>query len=126
MSFFESLRRLFGGDVRPRTNDPAVTQDPSSGEDPSDGSDSLQDTAVAMISCDEASARLFEYLDGELEGVSDEEVRRHLEVCKACYPRAQFEKHFLEALQRSQNGGSASASLRERVLRSLAEEHGAD
>ncbi len=77
-----------------------------------------------MISCEEASSRLFEYLDGELEGVSEDEVRSHLEVCEACYPRTQFEKHFLAALKRSQNGGRASETLKERVLRSLAEDPG--
>jgi mycothiol system anti-sigma-R factor len=79
-----------------------------------------------MIPCEEASARLFEYLDGELDGVSEEEVRRHLEVCKLCYPRVQFEKHFLEALRRSRNGGRASDALREQVLRSLAEDDARD
>ena len=79
-----------------------------------------------MIPCEEASARLFKYLDGELEDVSEEEVRRHLAVCEACYPRVQFEKHFLEALQRSQNGGRVSESLRERVLQALAEDEGTD
>ena len=79
-----------------------------------------------MIPCDEAFARLFEYLDGELEGVSEEEVRLHLEVCKACYPRVKFEKHFREALQRSQEGGRVSGSLTERVLQALAEDEGLD
>ncbi len=117
MSFFESLRRFFGGtrqDGRPGGAD-------SSGSNGSPG-----ETGVAMIPCEEASARLFEYLDGELEGVSDEEVRRHLEVCEACYPRVQFERHFLEALRRSQNGGRVSESLRKRVLQSLAEDDGPD
>ena len=120
MSFFESLRRFFGMDGRPGT------KGSSSGRNPDGGSASPQAAPGAMISCDEATARLFEYLDGELEGLSDEEVRRHLEVCQACYPRVQFERHFLDALQRSQNGGSVSASLKERVLRSLAEDHGSD
>jgi mycothiol system anti-sigma-R factor len=111
VSLFESLRRLFGV---------------NGAKSPSGSSGSPQDTAHAMISCDEASARLFEYLDGELEGLSEDEVRRHLEVCKACYPRVQFERHFLQALQRTQNGGRASASLKERVLGSLAEERGSD
>ena len=74
-----------------------------------------------MIDCDEAAARLFEYLDGELDDVSEDEVRRHLEVCKACYPRAQFERHFIEALGRSQNDGHISEELKERVLQALAE-----
>jgi mycothiol system anti-sigma-R factor len=80
-----------------------------------------------MIPCEEATARLFEYLDGELEGVSEEEVRQHLEICKACYPRVQFEKHFLEALHRSQNGGRVSSGgLRDRVLQALAEDKETD
>ena len=113
MSFFKALKRLFSGTgQRGRTD----------GTDASTSSGSPGETAVAMIPCDEASARLFEYLDGELEGLSEEEVRHHLAICEACYPRVQFERHFLEALQRSQNGGRASASLRERVLEALAED----
>ena len=111
MSFFDSLKRLFGSAGRPGR---------------SDGSGSPGESAVAMIPCEEASARLFEYLDGELDDLSEEEVRHHLEVCTACYPRAQFERHFLEALQRSRNGGRASGSLRERVLKTLAEDEGPD
>jgi len=82
---------------------------------------SRAESSGGMISCDEAAARLFEYLDGELDDVSEEEVRRHLDVCKACYPRAQFEKHFIEALGRSQKDGHASDELKERILQALAE-----
>jgi mycothiol system anti-sigma-R factor len=103
VAFFDSLKRLFG----------------STGQN-----GGYDETVVATIPCDEASARLFEYLDGELEDVSEEEVRRHLEVCKACYPRVQFEKHFLDALRRSQDSGRVSESLRDRVLESLAEDEG--
>ena len=117
MAFFDSLKRLLGGTGRNGGSGGAA----SSGSSGSSG-----ETAVAMIPCDEASARLFEYLDGELEGVSEEEVRRHLEVCEACYPRVQFEKHFTEALRRSQNGGRVSETLRERVLQSLAQDEGLD
>ena len=74
-----------------------------------------------MISCEEAAARLFEYLDGELDDASEEDVRRHLEVCKACYPRAQFEKHFIEALGRSQNNGHAPEELKGRILEAIAQ-----
>ncbi len=117
MAFFDSLKRLFGGTGR---------NGGSGGAASSGSSGSSDETAVAMIPCDEASARLFEYLDGELEGVSEEEVRRHLEVCEACYPRVQFEKHFMEALRRSQNGGRVSETLRGRVLQSLAQDEGLD
>ena len=127
MAFFDALKRLFGGTGRNGgsgdTTSPATSGSPTAGG-ASTASGAAGETAVAMIPCDEASARLFEYLDGELEGVSEEEVRRHLEVCEACYPRVQFEKHFLEALRRSQDGGRVSEDLRDRVLRSLAEDEG--
>ena len=103
MTILDALRRLFRGANGPNGGDT------SAGE---------------MISCDEAAARLFEFLDGELESASQDEVRRHLDVCEACYPRVQFEKHFLEALGRSQSNGRASEDLRNRVLQALAEEGG--
>ncbi len=103
MTIFDALKRLLG-----RTN----------------GREMAGASAGGMISCDEAAARLFEYLDGELESVSEEEVRRHLDVCKVCYPRVQFEKHFLAALGRSQTNGRASEELRNRVVQALAEEGG--
>ena len=100
MTAFDRLKRMFG-----------LSGGAGAGSDPSGG----------MISCDEAVARLFEYLDGELDDMSQEEVRLHLEVCKACYPRAQFERHFLEALGRSQRDGHTSEELKGRVLQALAE-----
>ncbi len=109
MAFFDSFKRLFG----------STGQNGGSGEPASP-----DETVVAMIPCDEACARLYEYLDGELEDVSEEEVQRHLEVCEGCYPRVQFEKYFLEALRRSQDGGRVSESLRDRVLQSLVEDEG--
>lgn len=136
MSFFESLRRFFARtsqDDEPggTSSSGGVASDGGTGSSrgsASCGSDggAPDGNAVAMISCEEASARLFEYLDGELEGMSEEEVRLHLEACEACYPRVQFEKHFLEALRRSKGGGRASESLRERVMQSLAEDEGLD
>jgi anti-sigma factor (TIGR02949 family) len=117
VAFFDSLKRLFSG----------TGQKGRSGGTASSGSSGSPDeTAVAMITCDEASARLFEYLDGELEGLSEEEVRNHLAICEGCFPRVQFERHFIEALQRSQNGGRVSGSLRERVLRAVAEDERPD
>ena len=99
MTAFDRLKRLFG-----------LSGDGGNGAGSPGG----------MISCDEAVAGLFEYLDGELDDVSEEDVRRHLKVCKACCPRAQFEKHFLEALGRSQRDGHASEELKGRILQSLA------
>ena len=102
MTVFDGLKRLFG--LRPE----------GEGSGGADGN--------AVISCNEAKDRLFEYLDGELAELSHEEVKRHLKLCKECYPRFQFEKHFLEALHTAEKSGSSSPELKDRILKVLAEE----
>ena len=44
------------------------------------------------MTCDEALRLLAVFLDGELHGVSHAAVEHHLEVCRACYSRAEFER----------------------------------
>lgn len=44
------------------------------------------------ISCEQVIERLFVYLDGELEDVSQETIDRHLAHCRDCFTRAEFEK----------------------------------
>lgn len=48
------------------------------------------------ISCEEALARVYEYLDGELDPELQERVHEHLEVCRRCYPCFNFERLFLD------------------------------
>jgi mycothiol system anti-sigma-R factor len=45
-----------------------------------------------VIDCEEALRRLFEYLDAELHGESRREVEQHLERCRSCFSRVEFEK----------------------------------
>jgi anti-sigma factor (TIGR02949 family) len=45
-----------------------------------------------VIDCEEALRRLFEYLDAELHGERQREVEQHLERCRSCFSRAEFEK----------------------------------
>jgi predicted anti-sigma-YlaC factor YlaD len=44
------------------------------------------------MTCDEALRLLAVFLDGELHDVSHAAVERHLEVCRSCYSRAEFER----------------------------------
>lgn len=48
---------------------------------------------IKLIGCEDALRRLFEYLDRELDGVRHAEMEQHLHTCRACYSRAEFEKH---------------------------------
>jgi anti-sigma factor (TIGR02949 family) len=44
------------------------------------------------MTCEEALRLLAEYLDGELASVAQRDVHRHLETCRGCYSRAEFER----------------------------------
>jgi mycothiol system anti-sigma-R factor len=46
---------------------------------------------VRAIDCEEALRRLFEYLDAELQGEPQREVQQHLERCRSCFSRVEFE-----------------------------------
>lgn len=48
------------------------------------------------VSCEEALARVYEYLDGELDPDMQERIHRHVEVCRQCYPYFNFERLFLD------------------------------
>lgn len=74
-----------------------------------------------MISCRDAVNLLYEYLDGELTDVSEEEVRKHFEVCRRCFPHLKLEETFLAAVHRATQGGGAPEELRGRVMSLLSE-----
>ena len=45
-----------------------------------------------MMTCEEAIRSLAAYLDDELAGDVQRNVERHLEFCRTCYSRAEFER----------------------------------
>jgi anti-sigma factor RsiW len=45
-----------------------------------------------IMNCEEALRLLAEHLDGELDHASRNDVERHLERCRSCYSRAEFER----------------------------------
>lgn len=44
------------------------------------------------ISCEEAVQRIFPYIDEYLQGTSRRELEHHLETCRHCFDRTEFEK----------------------------------
>ncbi|MGQ0639762.1 MAG: anti-sigma factor family protein [Gemmatimonadaceae bacterium] len=44
------------------------------------------------INCEDALRLLAEYLDGELHGAAHANVEHHLETCRSCYSRGEFER----------------------------------
>lgn len=103
MTFIERLKRLLGAAEarREEAGEPTAC------------------TGVDAITCMEALEKLYEYLDGEMEGVSGEQVSKHLEICKNCYPHLQLEKSFREAVHRVQVGEVCPEEVKQKVMDSL-------
>ena len=53
------------------------------------------------MNCESALELLFDFLDGELEDTTQEEVAQHLAVCQDCYPYFNFQRLFLDRLAAS-------------------------
>lgn len=49
-------------------------------------------TDQPMISCEEALHMLATYLDGELPATDAQNVAHHLDRCRSCFSRAEFER----------------------------------
>ena len=75
-----------------------------------------------MIRCEEALARLWEFLDGELEATSEDAVQSHLEMCSRCYPRYDFQKAYFELMSRVQKREAMSTQRRRQLFERILEE----
>jgi mycothiol system anti-sigma-R factor len=71
------------------------------------------------MNCQECEKVIWQYLDGELDGVSADDLQRHLEECRACFSHAEFERQLKELVRRSCGGEQAPPALRERLSRLL-------
>jgi anti-sigma factor (TIGR02949 family) len=52
------------------------------------------------MTCEEALRLLAVFLDGELRGEPHQAVERHLDVCRSCYSRAEFERRLKAEIRR--------------------------
>jgi anti-sigma factor (TIGR02949 family) len=108
MNLLDRLKRLLGGNGAP----------------PEVGGNGKPSGPPEPISCMEAMAKVQEYLDGELDGVSHEEVAQHFAMCKRCYPHLKLEERFRALLHRSSEEETCPEHVREQVLQLLAAEGG--
>ncbi len=51
------------------------------------------------MNCEEVLKHLIEYLDRELDAETSAAVGRHLDDCRGCFSRAEFEMKLKESLQ---------------------------
>ena len=66
------------------------------------------------LTCEEVLERLSLYLDRELDDAAWAEIDRHLELCRGCFSRAEFERR-LKVRVRGAGEQIAPASLRARI-----------
>jgi anti-sigma factor (TIGR02949 family) len=71
-------------------------------------------TPVKNITCEEAITLVFSFIDDELRGQHRAELEHHLETCRHCFDRVEFEK-LLKSRLRGLNVGGSSKRLRERI-----------
>ena len=70
------------------------------------------------IRCEEVLRHLLAYLDRELEAETSAQIAHHLELCRGCYSRAEFERK-VKAHLRNCATSAAPDSLRARLKRLL-------
>jgi mycothiol system anti-sigma-R factor len=71
------------------------------------------------MNCDETLEKLWQYLDKELDGQSSSALQQHLEECRQCFSKAEFEQRLRTMLRRSCSGEQAPRELRERLSQLL-------
>ena len=72
------------------------------------------DKTTREIDCDEVMRQLFDYLDDEVEIAAGDEIHHHIEECRSCFTRVEFEKQIKDRV-RSAGKDSAPESLRNRI-----------
>lgn len=66
------------------------------------------------LTCEDVVERLLPYLDKEIDAETSAEIERHLEGCRGCFTRAEFERK-LKAKIAETGRAEAPESLRRRV-----------
>jgi anti-sigma factor (TIGR02949 family) len=74
------------------------------------------------VTCREALERIYEYMDGELDDVSYDQVEEHFKICTNCYPHLRLEERFRERVCDALSAPEVPRDLRRRVLDMLASE----
>jgi mycothiol system anti-sigma-R factor len=62
---------------------------------------------------------MWQYIDGELDVASTDELQRHLGQCRECFSHAEFERRLKEMVRRACGAEQAPAHLRERLTKIL-------
>lgn len=73
------------------------------------------------ISCRDAIAKLWDFLDEELDAEGCAQMREHLERCRACFPHYDFQRAYRDFMASCRND-CAPPELRRRIFMRLLQE----
>ena len=65
--------------------------------------DSKKPSGVREIDCDEVMRQLFDFLDGEVDEKADDEIHHHIDECRSCFTRVEFERVLKERIRASKD-----------------------
>ena len=66
------------------------------------------------ISCEDVLAHLVEFLNGEVDEAKQRQIDHHLESCRSCYSRADFERVLKKRIKNA-NSDAVPDSLKNRI-----------
>ncbi len=70
------------------------------------------------IDCEEALLRIFDLVDSELKGEERAAMEQHLQACKSCFSRAEFERRLKQKLK-ALRAAEPTAGARQRIEKLL-------
>jgi anti-sigma factor (TIGR02949 family) len=77
-------------------------------------------TKKQTIDCEQALARIFEFVDHELNAHERAAMQEHLHTCKSCFSRAEFERRLKRKLTGLRDEADPAAKTRiEKLIKSL-------
>ena len=74
------------------------------------------------MKCSEVAQLLYEYLDGEIDDKTANEIRKHLSQCGHCFKYFDFEQTYLKFIEARTRARRAPDELRKSLLQSLLSE----
>ncbi len=75
------------------------------------------------MTCKEATKQLYEYLDNELEEKDYSKIRKHLEVCRKCCEKFEFEQVLKKVVRDRARIHRVPQNVRENIVKQLSEMH---
>lgn len=77
-------------------------------------------TEKTPLNCEQALARIFEFLDHELKPNEREAMQEHLHTCKSCFSRSEFERRLKAKLKELREEADPAAEERiEKLFKSF-------